>query len=100
MYFADYDLGCTEEEIDILVVTNYYWSFTSDRVTRIDNQLVSGSFQPLPPIPPASVNVVFTRVLKRSSESSVIRYDKLETFWDAEFVEVLASNPEISQSAD
>ena len=57
MYLADYDLGSAETEIDILVGANYYWSFTSRVITRIDNQLVSldtvlgrvlsGTFQPL-----------------------------------------------------
>ena len=56
---------------------------------QIINQLValdtilgralSGSFQPLP-----SVYVLSTHMLKISSVSSVIRYDKLEKFWDAE----------------
>ena len=96
MYFADYDLECAEKEIDILVGANHYWSFTSDRITRIENQLVdldtifgrmlSGSFQPLHQIPSDSVNVLSTHVLEISSETFFIPDDKLEKFWSVESV--------------
>ena len=96
MYLADYDLECAEKEIDILVGANHYWSFTSGRITRIENQLValdtilgrvlSESFQPLHQIPPDSVNVLSTHVLEMSSETSFIPDDKLEKFWSVESV--------------
>ena len=104
MYLADYDLECHREGIRYFSWCKLLLELYIGRVTCIDNQLVafdtilgrvlSGSFQPLPPMPPASVNVLSTHVLKISSESSVIRYDKLEKFWYAESVVSDLSNNE------